>query len=139
MVQLVGIRKDLLITSLLKTGSILPTTLTDLIIIIDHMCEYLDVVLNDWNGDISSGHVSYATFFTDEIVDEDLLEELVSHQKTSSPILSLSSSLFICNANITNIIIDNVVNTRCRHEAKSTRAVECSKATTPCLQDQGER
>jgi len=49
-------------------------------LIIDRMCEYLDVVLNDWNGEHSSGHVSHATFFTDATIYEDLLDELVSHQ-----------------------------------------------------------
>ena len=49
-------------------------------LIIDRMCEYLDVVLNDWNGDCSDGRVSHATFFFDETIDEELLDELVARQ-----------------------------------------------------------
>jgi len=51
-------------------------------IIMNRIREYLDVVLNDWNGDRSSGRVSHLTFFTDESIDDELLDELVNHQTT---------------------------------------------------------
>lgn len=50
--------------------------------IMDRMCEYLDVVINDWNGERSSGRVSHATFFSDLTIDNALLEELANHQST---------------------------------------------------------
>ena len=49
-------------------------------LIIDRMCEYLDVVLNDWNGDSLDGRVSHATFFFDKTINEELLDELVARQ-----------------------------------------------------------
>ncbi len=50
--------------------------------IMERISEYLDVVLNDWNGDGSSGRVSHVTFFTDKSIDDELLDELVVHQTT---------------------------------------------------------
>ena len=49
-------------------------------IIMKRIREYLDVVLNDWNGGRSSGRVSHLTFFTDETIDDEFLDELVAHQ-----------------------------------------------------------